>query len=506
MFGGLLGNESPFAGNTQKPKISADAPVKSPAVKAAPVAKPAAAAPAASAASPEQSVEQAGAAYYGRQADVEQAKQQTEYEAAQAKAEVMKDSVGRERGMIEQADRDTWAEPAFNPTKNTPLEIGKIFSMIATMGIMSGGGGKLGAMQAMNAMTGMLKGYQAGDQAAYERAKTEYDEGIKTIQSHNAQILQHLEKAMTLEATDREAAMVEKEMAARLAGSSSIITKQLEMGKAQSAYETAKGVLAQHNKLEEVTAQRRLIEDEAARARQYQRETSLMLVGARTEQKAGETASWLNDTLGTNFNAAQATQVVNAAEAMAEAKELQNIVTNKPSIVGREGQARQFTDRYIQSFISGTPAPQDTELADPNDAEAQEALVFAKRYASYLIKYEKALVGSGGKNFTVQLQNRWNALLSQNQFSAAGLVNVLDEQIRDVSSSATSLSKKLDKDFLTNLGTDIKQWSVGGISTATPAPSGAGTHKEGDKDVSKSGRPMTWINGKWHYDDEGTTK
>ena len=186
---------------------------------------------------------------------------------------------------------------------------------------------------------------------------------------------------------------------------------------------------------------------------------------------SGEQVKTLNEQLGTNFNATQAAQVNDSAEAIAEASEMQDIVRKDPSIVGREGQVKQFVDRYINSAVTGTPAPADNELAASNDPEAQKALVFAKRYASYLIKYERSLVGGGNKNFTVNLQTRWNNLLSQNQFSAEGLHNVLEEQKRDVASNAAKLSPKITGNYLVNLGKDIKSRAAYG-STAQYTGSG----------------------------------
>jgi hypothetical protein len=249
MFGGLLGNESPLFAS--KPQVAAVPDLGDADWMTAPTRAKAA------------EVDTLSAKLPQAQADVAKAKADVEADVLRRKAEVTKDYARNVQGLQEQADRDTWAEPAFNPTKNQPMEIGKIFSLIATMGVMSGGAGKMGAMQAMNAMTGMLKGYQAGDQEAYERAKVEYDEGMKTIQSHNALILKHLENAMSLAATDREAANIEQEMAARNAGSSSIITAQLNQGKIEEAIKTAQASLNMLQKTDEMVYSRKLAADQA---------------------------------------------------------------------------------------------------------------------------------------------------------------------------------------------------------------------------------------------------
>jgi hypothetical protein len=52
--------------------------------------------------------------------------------------------------------------PEFKPTQENALDLGAIFSMIGTMGVALGGSGKLSGMNALNAMNGMLQGYQQG--------------------------------------------------------------------------------------------------------------------------------------------------------------------------------------------------------------------------------------------------------------------------------------------------------------------------------------------------------
>ena len=471
MMGGLLSDNAPLFAS-KPPKAAAPAADAAP---AAPVqnkqfaSKPQVAA-VPSAQTDDQKLLQEKQAATDAQIKAKLAEEANALEGQKAGALETRESVNRSKALMEQADRDTWAEPAFNPTKNQPMEIGKIFSLIATMGVMSGGGGKMGAMQAMNAMTGMLKGYQAGDQEAYERAKIEYDEGMKTIQAHNAQILKHLETALSLEATDREAAAIEKDLSTRLTGQSSVSTALGNAGKWQDVYELHLRASDLHNEISKIREQANIAADRDAAI--YQRAVDVANIRLQgTAAHSGEQVKTLNEQLGTNFNATQAAQVNDSAEAIAEASEMQDIVRKDPSIVGREGQVKQFVDRYINSAVTGTPAPADNELAASNDPEAQKALVFAKRYASYLIKYERSLVGGGNKNFTVNLQTRWNNLLSQNQFSAEGLHNVLEEQKRDVASNAAKLSPKITGNYLVNLGKDIKSRAAYG-STAQYTGSG----------------------------------
>ena len=47
-------------------------------------------------------------------------------------------------------------QPKFEPTQDNAMDLGALFSVIATMGVALGGSGKLSSMNALNAMGGML--------------------------------------------------------------------------------------------------------------------------------------------------------------------------------------------------------------------------------------------------------------------------------------------------------------------------------------------------------------
>lgn len=233
-------------------------------------------------------------------------KSDLESKVLQEKAAVTKESAEREKGYIAEYEKDSWAEPAFNPKKNNLMELGKLFSMIATMGIMSGGEGKLGSLRAMNAMTGMLKGYHAGDIQEYQNQLDIYKSNINTIKQHNAQILTHLENAQKLEATNREAALVEREQAVRLAGSSSILAKQIESGEYDKAYETAKGVFTLLEKNDAAIQAATEADQRAKDTREFNRKTQEIIAGIRAANTGSKDAYGFGDIVATASNEATA--------------------------------------------------------------------------------------------------------------------------------------------------------------------------------------------------------
>ena len=110
-------------------------------------------------------------------------------------------------------------QPEFAPTKENAQSLGELFSLVATMGVMLGGSGKMAAQGAMDAMTGMLKGWQSGRKDLYERQLKEYDKETKRIDSERTALTNKLSRLAQLRLTDKEAAYAaQEEIAAQFPG------------------------------------------------------------------------------------------------------------------------------------------------------------------------------------------------------------------------------------------------------------------------------------------------
>jgi hypothetical protein len=66
--------------------------------------------------------------------------------------------------------------------------------------------------------------------------------------------------------------------------------------------------------------------------------------------------------------------------------------------------------------------------------------------------------------------------MQQNQFNAGGMIGLLDDQIREVASQATRISKKANVKNLSTLGADITGRSE--TSSAPVTTQGAGTKED----------------------------
>lgn len=92
--------------------------------------------------------------------------------------------------------------PEFKPTPESKAELVGLFGLIGAIGAFGGGKSYGSALGAMNAMTGMMKGYQEGRKDLYEREKAAFDKNMQSIKAHNDQITAAFNRAKELAKTD----------------------------------------------------------------------------------------------------------------------------------------------------------------------------------------------------------------------------------------------------------------------------------------------------------------
>ena len=343
-----------------------------------------------------------------------------------------------------------YPRPEFHPTKENAQSLGELFSLVATMGVMLGGGGKMAAQGALDSMTGMLKGWQSGRKDLYEKELKEFDKEYKRVQDIRTDIQNKLQKGMQLASIDKEASYSELQQAAALSGASSIVQSYIKAGQPKMALDLMNKAISIDKDVKDrqqraSEAQSRLLQQE-----RHHQET-MASQKAKSLLKSGDQASFINEQTGANLSPKDAQEVSLAALSVGHAYSLLGKVQEHPEWIGRSGQIKQFFNRYVDSLNNNKPLPAD----DPSlasDKSGQEALVFAKDYAAYLVNYERSLAG-GARGFTVQFQKRFNDLLNQNQFNASGFNSLMNQQIDEISRTAVAKSpEKLNKNNITKMG------------------------------------------------------
>ena len=362
--------------------------------------------------------------------------------------------------------RKEFGDFKFVPTKENTQDLATLFSLVSVIGMAIGGGGKQNAQQAMSAMNGMLEGHQKGRADLYKQQQIEFDKNFKAMQAAVQSAEKEYEEAVRMNMVDKEAGEIARKLA--LAKLHSPMLKAMEdrlgplavLNTLKELRTSVKNATELENKLQEQAdkrqdakdakeaAERRHREDMAATERRH-RETLASKGGVGSDTRS-DVVNFLGVNFGTGKQAdTKYDQVAAAANTMAEALALSNAVRRNPDVVGRVGQAKGFIDRYVKSLSSDGVETEKTPV--PTTKQEQEALLFSKRYAAYLIRYEQALAGSA-KGFTVAFMTRFNNLMQQNQFNPEGFDGLMKEQIREIHARTASLSTKITEKDLMRLG------------------------------------------------------
>ena len=128
--------------------------------------------------------------------------------------------------------------PEFKPTQDNAMDLGALFSVIATMGVALGGSGKLSSMNALNAMGGMLKGWQSGRKDLFAKEQAIFDKETARIKDINDKLIKDLDQYQKLRVTDKEAALLKgQEIASTNPG---VIASLIQSGQDSVVAEMAK--------------------------------------------------------------------------------------------------------------------------------------------------------------------------------------------------------------------------------------------------------------------------
>jgi len=181
---------------------------------------------------------------------------------------------------------------------------------------------------------------------------------------------------------------------------------------------------------------------QAEEVRKRTREDNERVALERDIRTAGPATDYLYRQFNTFIPKVPAEAIVSTARAIGEGLAIADSANSLPENMGRSGQVRSFFQRFFTSsqdaVRNNLPAPaaeltEDERRALPQGE--QQALLFAKRYASYLVGYERSLAG-GARGFTVSFQNRFNNLMAQEQFSRQGFVDLMRQHVQELAQGA----------------------------------------------------------------------
>ena len=409
----------------------------------------------------------------GRKKEIQQASSQANLNASMVTYDTQaSEKLHNDPNLIKYQEAiDQKSKAAFIPDQENPQRLATVLAITNLLGIAIGGKGKNSAQTALAAQNGMLEGYQQGRADIIKQQKDIFDTNQKQLDKTIENLHRGFQDALALAPTDRKAAE-EKAMSTinrenadflrelynktGLVGASKTIAellKQAESRQKLMQQEEMKMIKTPH----EIEIERHELEMErqGRRGLDIKEKSSNAKLLKTTDDVQADLIS-----RGVNISSPKdRAEVAKVVASMAELDSLRNDVINNPGLIGRQGQIQQFTDRYIKSFKGEAPPLDESKIAQAD----QDALLFSKKYASMLTRYEQALAGVS-KGFTVALQKRYNDLLSQNQFNAPSMIKLFDDMSHEIASGARQKSFKLTYGILEDMASNFQ----GGLEETTP--------------------------------------
>lgn len=153
--------------------------------------------------------------------DIGMATQAKEQYIAEAKADIATQE--REAAQRIEADLDATRKkfpyPEFHPTKDNIESLSTLFGLVGVIGAALGGAGKMSATASLNAMGGMMKGWQQGRADLWKKEKEEFDKGMQKVKAVLEDAYRDADRAMkTLAYNRQEAEALATQSAAKLGG------------------------------------------------------------------------------------------------------------------------------------------------------------------------------------------------------------------------------------------------------------------------------------------------
>jgi hypothetical protein len=385
------------------------------------------------------------------------------------KAEIDKDFAEKQRVLTEKQQKILDSEHGhFAPSKETAKDIASIFSIMtfATMG--AGTVGKYHGMNALASLTGAMKGYKEGRDDLYKKEMDSYNKSLAEFGKHQEALLKQVELSQKLLSTDKDAAMSAAQAAIAMdtGGMAALKLRQGDYKGTMTILRHRLDAIDKAKKDADALAERK--REAEIRNNLAQQRINITIAGkdAKASAKgADDVSSYLSDKGIHIADKKDRAAVQSAVNAYSTLQSLKSDVASDPSLVGRQGQIRQFADKYYQSFKGEGPAVDESGVK-PED---QAALRFAKKYASMLTRYEQALAGTSRSGSTVAFQKRFNALLSQDQFNPAGLSALMDDMEVEVARGAREKSHNITHGVMEDMASEFGAGLEQPISKAAPA-------------------------------------
>jgi hypothetical protein len=364
--------------------------------------------------------------------------------------------------------REQFPYPQFKPTQENMQSIATLFSLVGMIGVAMGGAGKMSAMGSLNAMTGMMNGWQKGRKDMWEKEKVEFDKNMAKTKSILDDAYKDADRAYkTLAYNREEAAALAGQSAAKLG--SQVAKQILEKQGIERYISYLDGVkkdlrhaedLASQEKRDEKRVEAQIArekanfaqQDKLAREREAAAERRLGIrleaAGARRDEKALQSIGPALRSIAEQYPDGTANTLVGASpddkkriqgafRAVEESENTADFVARNPRAVGALAAAKNFLKvDSIKSFQNddegAVVAAKAAEIDRQLDAGVQKGLI-SKDDAEAAKVLQKRLFGlalsdvqGSGQRGSVYLDKQF-----QNLYDQSSRANTLLKIIRE---------------------------------------------------------------------------
>jgi hypothetical protein len=249
------------------------------------------------------------------------------------------------------ATRKKFPYPEFHPTKDNIESLSTLFGLIGVIGAALGGSGKMSATASLNAMGGMMKGWQQGRADLWKKEKEEFDKGMQKVKAVLEDAYRDADRAMkTLAYNRQEAEALATQSAAKLGGQ---VGKQILAKQGVERYFT----FLDNVKKDLTEAEKRAFEREKFGAEQAQRERQFQLQERRIalqEKKADLEAKKKTDTGEIPKDAKTKEEYRARYEIVKNIEDIQSLLED-PKYRGLITPATKFTPDVINNLRANFP-------------------------------------------------------------------------------------------------------------------------------------------------------
>lgn len=296
--------------------------------------------------------------------------------------------------------REKFSYPEFHPTQENAQSLATLFSLLGVVGFAMGGQGKMSAMSSLNAMTGMMKGWQQGRKDLFEREKVEFDKSMARTKAVLDDAYKDADRAYKTLAYNREEAQaLAAQSAAKLGGQ---VGKQiLEKQGIERYIAYLDGIKKDLQQAEKLSSQERIAEKKEGAARQLQ-EARFAFQEKQQNQRFAQQWELLNRRL----------EQQNTKETNQQAKTRKENVAMVQGIRGIESLQERLRDKDIQIGLTSKIAPllqKITSISDRTEFEnAVNTVLTANDKTTLFLKdalletYAIERAAKGGQRLTVQ--------------------------------------------------------------------------------------------------------